>query len=106
MPAPSQKLLTVSTLEHFVLPFIRSYIAEGDFPPPSAASQMLTSFSRHISSILLIIASLSLIISRNSFIFSTNIICKLIFLFSWNSTILDTANTALYNIIVEFHNGE
>ena len=49
MPAPSQKLFTVSTLEHFVLPFIRSYIAEGDFPPPSAASQTEMPFSSHIS---------------------------------------------------------
>lgn len=62
IPAPSQKRLIVITLEHFVLPLIRSYIAEGDIPALREASQMLRLFSLHISYIRFTIASFKFII--------------------------------------------
>lgn len=62
MPAPSQKLLTVETFGHFVLPLIKSYKDDGDFPPFRQVSHTLMPFSRHISFILLIIASLVFIL--------------------------------------------
>lgn len=53
----------MDTLEHFVLPLIKSYIADGDFPPFNVASQTLIFFSLQISSILVMMASLIFIIS-------------------------------------------
>ena len=69
MPAPSQKRLTVITFEHFVLPFIRSYIAEGDIPPLSEASQMFNPFSWHTSCMRFIIASFNFIIAPFAILF-------------------------------------
>ena len=60
MPAPSQKRLTVMTFEHLVLPFTRSYMADGDIPPLRQASQILIPFCLHISFILFTIASFSI----------------------------------------------
>ena len=50
IPAPSQNRFIVITFEHFVLPFMRSYIADGDIPPFRDASQMFIFFSLQISS--------------------------------------------------------
>ena len=50
------------TLEHFVLPFTKSYIADGDIPPLRQASQILIAFFLHISCTLVTIASFNFII--------------------------------------------
>ena len=69
MPAPSQNRLMVTTLEHFVLPFFKSYKADGDIPPLSEASHTFDPFSAQISFILLIMASfIFMIVSSSRFV--------------------------------------
>ncbi len=93
IPAPSQKLNTVETLGHFVRPFIKSYNADGDLPPPRQAPHTFLPRSSQISFILFTIAWLMFIyLYRGTpLAYSTISINYCIYFISWSSTNLTFA---------------
>ena len=105
MPAPSQKLLTVETFGHFVLPLIKSYKDDGDFPPFRQVSHTLMPFSRHISFILLIIASLVFILPHRgiSYRYSTIQYRKRTIFLLVEFHDIDNLTIIIYFIFTEFH---
>ena len=105
MSAPSQKLLTVETFGHFVLPLIKSYKDDGDFPPFRQVSHTLMPFSRHISFILLIIASLVFILPHRgiSYRYSTIQYRKRTIFLLVEFHDIDNLVIIIYVIFTEFH---